>query len=359
MNNLWKILEEDGITIASTLPITLFEEKTIIVTGATGLLGTHILSSLWVIKTVHKIPLKVFAIGFNDYPIHQEKIFSTEGFNFLRGDLTIESFCEKLPNADFIIHCATYGQPGLFLENPVKTIHLNTATTLFLFKKLLPSGRFLFLSSSEIYSGSTEFPYKETTIGNTTPLHPRACYIESKRTGEAIINSYRQKGVHASSARLALAYGPGTKRNDKRVLNSFIERAIIGTIQLADNGEAKRTYCYVTDAVEILMKILMNGKEPVYNVGGHSEITIADLAKMIGRVTGSTIIFPEQNVSLNGAPSEVVLDLSLSEKEFSKIKYVSLHEGLIRTIDWQRSLYSHRNQSTKNIYEYIKENTSV
>ena len=98
-----------------------------------------------------------------------------------------------------------------FMQNPVKTLQLNTSTTLLLFEKLLPGGKFLFISTSELYSGLSHPPFTEQQIGTTNTTHPRACYIEGKRCGEAIVNAFREQGVNAKSARLALAYGPGTE----------------------------------------------------------------------------------------------------------------------------------------------------
>ncbi|MEK7097218.1 MAG: NAD-dependent epimerase/dehydratase family protein, partial [Patescibacteria group bacterium] len=167
-----------------------------------------------------------------------------------------------------------------------------------------------------------------------------SCYIEAKRCGEAICNAYRAKGVQAKSARLSLAYGPGTKQGDLRVLNSFIQKAIQGKIEMLDYGEAKRTYCYISDAIEIMWKILLFGKEPVYNVGGFSNITIADLARKIGKYLDIPVVFPKiSSDKISGAPVDVSLDMSKVKNEFGKTEYVSLDEGLERTIEWQKKLY--------------------
>ena len=226
------------------------------------------------------------------------------------------------------------------MSNPVATIQVNTTATATLLQKLRPEGAFLFISTSEVYSGLKKTLAHEVDIGSTTPLHPRASYIEGKRCGEAICNAYRSKGVQATSARLALAYGPGTRRQDKRVLNSFIERALcLGRIELLDAGKAVRTYGYVTDAVELLWQAALHGTQPVYNVGGHSSVTIAELARMVGSMTGVPVVFPDTQAEMAGAPGEVRLDLTRVENEFSKTDFVDLETGLQATIDWQRQLY--------------------
>jgi len=198
----------------------------------------------------------------------------------------------------------------------------------------------LFVSSSEVYSGLDKRLLSENDIGLTTPSHPRAVYIEGKRCGEAICNAMRDKGMNAAIARVALAYGPGTRKNDKRALNSFIEKALCKkNLELLDAGNAVRTYCYVADTVELLWKILINGHQRIYNVGGHSTVTIAELASMIGDIIGVPVVFPETQTKISGAPEEVCLDLTRIEKEFGKTKYVGLDDGLRATIEWQRSLY--------------------
>jgi len=143
------------------------------------------------------------------------------------------------------------------MEKSTKTLKLNTETTFYLFDKLKKNGKFLFLSTSEVYSGLANPPHKESEIGTTNTTHPRSCYIEAKRCGEAICNAHREKGVQSKSARLSLAYGPGTKPNDLRVINSFIQKALQGKRELLDQGEAKRTYCYKSDKTEIMETVLI------------------------------------------------------------------------------------------------------
>jgi len=257
--------------------------------------------------------------------------------------LTAPNAVRELPSADNVIHAAGYGQPGKFLENPVKTIRLNTAVTADLMEKLPQSGRFLFLSTSEVYSGSPRLPHRESDIGTTDPSHPRACYIEGKRCGEAICHAFRQLGRDAKSARLALAYGPGTRPDDQRVLNSFIRRAILERrLVLQDQGAAKRTYGYITDVIEMLLAMFLHGREAVYNVGGRSSVTILELAQAVGRELGVPVSVPPQGAEAVGAPNEVSLDLARVTEEFNKREFVPFETGLRRTIEWQRHLYANQ-----------------
>jgi nucleoside-diphosphate-sugar epimerase len=339
MDNLHTIILEDAQKIITKVKMDELNGRSILITGASGLIGTYLLASIFEHVRSKGITVNVTAVTHGEIPEHLNKFL--DGVKVVRGDITDKLFINSLPSADFIIHAAGYGQPGKFMEDKVKTIAINTSATMWLFEKLLPNGKFLFLSTSEVYSGLNSPPFKEEQIGTTNTIHPRACYIEGKRTGEAICNAYRSKGVAAKSARLSLAYGPGTKIGDARVLNNFIGKALMqGKIELLDMGRANRTYCYVADAVEILWHILFFGEAPVYNVGGISRTTIGDLARQIGGILGVPVVFPtSEEAAKAGAPDDVYLDMSLVAKEFKKNDYITLADGLSRTINWQRSLY--------------------
>jgi nucleoside-diphosphate-sugar epimerase len=284
--------------------------------------------------------MNVYAHHLSELPPHVDKLVIQGDFKVIRANLADFDEYARLPEADIILHAAGYAQPTRFMADPVATIQVNTSATIALLKRLRSGGNFLFVSSSEIYSGLNKPFLNETDIGFTAPSHPRAAYIESKRCGEAICNAFRAQGVHAVAARVALAYGPGTRKHDKRALNSFIEKALcLQRIELLDAGAAVRTYCYVADTVELLWQVLLYGKEPVYNVGGRSTLTISDLARMIGKITGVTAVFPTTQAEIAGAPEEVRLDLTRVETEFGKRDYVCMEDGLRATIEWQRGLY--------------------
>jgi len=333
------IILQDAQKICERLRMDVLQNTTVLVTGASGLIGTYFLACLSHLKSIgHRI--QVHALCLSAPPPHLAAFTAKDGFNIMRIDLSDCKEYQKLPQADIIIHAAGYAQPSLFMTNPVATIQINTSATAALMERLRPRGRFLFLSSSEIYSGLNKHVLSEEDIGLTTPSHSRAAYIEGKRCGEAICNVFLSQGVQVKIARVALAYGPGTRKHDRRALNSFIEKALIqDRIELLDAGAAVRTYCYIADAVELMWHILLNGKEVVYNVGGRSTITIAELAQRVGSITGKPVTFPDTEDSSAGAPSEVSLDLSKAETEFGKTEYVELEEGLNRTISWQRELY--------------------
>ncbi len=336
-----EIIQDDAGAIVGAIPVEKIAGRTVLITGASGIVGTYLLATLRTLVSAGNAAKKVFAVMRKEPPAHLDWLAKTPGFEILRGDLQDASFCLSLPNADLIIHAGGYGQPGKFMEDPLATIRLNLLPAFALVEKLNPEGRYHFVSTSEVYSGLPAPPYREDQIGSTNTDHPRSCYIEAKRCGEAICHAARAKGIAATASRLALAYGPGTRTDDQRVLNLFVKRALTeGRITMMDRGEAKRTYCYVADAARMIWQILLDGKETVYNVGGRSFTTIGDLAHLVGRLTGTEVIMPERIEALAGSPADVSLDMRRVETDFGPISYVELEEGLRRTVEWQKGLYS-------------------
>ena len=334
------LMEKDAREILERVDFSVFAGKRILLTGASGLIGLNFLALFSEAKKRNNSRLDLTGI-INSEANDVLNYFSQESsFELVRGDLTEPSFLKSLGKFDYVIHAASYGQPGKFMSDPIKTLKLNTVTTFELFDCLALDGKFLFISTSEVYSGNTNLPYAEEQIGTTNTTHPRSCYIEAKRCGEAICNAYRSKGVKASSARLALAYGPGTRADDQRVLNLFIKRAYLEKqITLQDMGAAMRTYCYVSDALEIMMNILISGDAPIYNVGGIEKTTIAKLAQSIGAYLEVPVIFPKSAIEMSDAPLDVDLDMRFVAQEFNKTRFVTLADGLKSTIDWQKFLY--------------------
>ena len=283
----------------------------LLITGAFGLVGSNI--------------CKVLERDYPDIEITKVKFDTFEN-----------SYEDNLHKFDYVIYATGYGQPQMFGKDKVLTIKCNTEGVWEAFDYLKPNGKFLFISSSEIYSGAPS-PHKETDIGMTTPQHTRACYIEGKRCGEAICMAYKEQGYDVKIARLALAYGEGTKKGDTRVLNQLIEQALTKKeIHLLDDGSAVRTYGYVDDIVEMLLNVLFNGKDIVYNVGGISKVSILDIANYIGSITKSKVILGDKK--LEGSPDSVQLDLSKYLNEFP-ITFTDFGIGIQKTVNYQKQLY--------------------
>jgi UDP-glucuronate decarboxylase len=313
-----EILTENANEILERVDLSKMEGKSILVTGSSGIIGLYILYSLYLFKKRFHIPIEVTGVVYNELPSYLE-FLKQSGFKFMRGNLADASFSAKLPNADIIVHAATYGQPGQYLIDKIGTLRLNTSLTLDLLEKVNSGGSFLFMSSSSVYIGLTHVPFNENEIGISNTNHYRSCYIEGKRCGEAICEAYKDKGINAKSVRLSLAYGPGTK--------------------------IERTYCFISDAVSMILNILIFGKESIYNVGGVSDTTIAEIGKMIGEKLDVPVIIPkdsEDSIISKGAPIDDKLDLGRYVGEFGDVNFISLDEGLDRTIRWQKEIFKRK-----------------
>ena len=336
------IIEADIKEICKRVDLSVLNGKKVMVTGGTGLLGTYFLNSIAYIKRQGYGPASLYIVVRSGLPEHLKFLEQEDYVTLLHGDLTDDSFCSELPCADYIIHAAGYGQPARFSVDEAKTLKINTAATFHLLDKCLPGGRFLFMSSSGIYNGLQKETFTEEDIGTTNTLHPRACYIEGKRCGEAICNAYRKKGVMAVAARLSYTYGPGVRKDDDRALYAFIRRAIEEKqVYLLDGGSAERIYCYISDAIEMLWNVFLYGKTEIYNVAGIHKTTIRELAACIAAQEDVPLKVDAGKGSegiKGNAPTEHV-DIAKYLGEFSQKEFINIDEGLSRTIQWIRAMY--------------------
>jgi UDP-glucuronate decarboxylase len=324
------IILEDAQGVLFNIPdFNFLAGKTVLVTGATGLLGTHILA---VLALLNQAGFRIKVIGqCHSLPaVHTEEIAMRGGISLVMGDTD--------ENADVILHLAGYAQPSVFTANPMETLKLNTTLTQELIESLRPGGKFLFTSSSEVYSGLNGIA-DEGCVGTTTPSHPRACYTYGKLCGETIVNACRQEGVDAKSVRLGLTYGPGTRKHDQRAMSTFVEQALTtGKIELKYSGLETRTFCYVSDAVELMFQVLLHGKHAVYNVGGGTKTNMRRIALEIAGITDVPLDVPMNSGEIEGAQA-VEMNTSRVQNEFGKMAFTGLREGLKRTIEWQRGFY--------------------
>ncbi|MCX5850118.1 MAG: NAD(P)-dependent oxidoreductase [Deltaproteobacteria bacterium] len=334
-----EIIAKDASYACGQIDFSGLNSKTILITGATGLLGLHFLACIKHLVVQKKLRIKVQANIHSEPDTIARYFLKGNHIEIIRGDLSDEEYCHKLLPADYILHLAGYAQPNRFMSDALRTLRINTVGTISLLQKLKPGGKFLFASSADVYTGLTSFPFREDQVGTTGPGHPRACYIEGKKTGETACHIYFRNGVDAKSARLGLIFGPGTRKGDTRVLNSLIEKGLKGSVALLDEGRARRTFLYVSDAVQMMWRVLLFGHESIYNVGGKDIVSILELAKMIGSNLNIPVALPENPQSIPGAPDSVILDVSRFEKEFGPLKLMSFGSALERTIEWQRHLY--------------------
>ena len=333
-------IQNDAKKINGAVDLAPFNQSLIAVTGASGLVGQYMLAALSNAQEKGIQPKHIYLFVRNEPSDCLREIAKKLNVTWCKGDICDPSLITEIPNdLDFIIHAAGYGQPQKFLENEISTITMNTAVTNTLLKKLAKDGSFIFISTSELYSGSKNTPYKESIVGQTNTDHPRACYIEGKRCGEAIVNAYHKQGFDAKSIRLALAYGPGVRLDDRRVMNEVIKKGLIDQkIALIDSGASLRTYIYITDAVEFMFKILLKGKSNIYNLSGKSRTSIAQMAQLISETISVPLSIPQSATGLAGAPEDVSLSLDRLLGDFPKESFVSFEAGVQTVIEWYRLL---------------------
>jgi nucleoside-diphosphate-sugar epimerase len=334
------LLLAEGQSIAEAVGFAPLEDRHVVVTGASGLIGSTLLACLATAReqgTSAEVTLLLRAPPKGEIA----ELARLCGARIIQADLAESRFVFG-PPADLLIHAAGASEPSRFMKQPFESLAIGVCATLQLLRAVSTGGRFLFLSSTEVYSGLDRHVATEDDIGMTTPAHPRASYIEAKRAGEAACMAARAEGVDAVSARVGMTYGPGTRPGDTRVVNRLIEQAVTsGRVELLDSGDAVRTPCYVADTVELLWRAALGGRAHVYNIAGPREATIRDLASCVCSLTGADLVVPEgTNSDVPGAPDSVRVDVSRATSEFGKTDWVSLEEGLTRTLDWQRLLYT-------------------
>lgn len=315
--------------------------KTIVLTGASGLIGLNLLALLNHLKKTYNI--NIICTVNNPVADYLQPLFDN-CITFV-GNLTDDSvigfienyFIERLSGADIVIHSAGYAQPNKFLDDKLSTIKLNTSTTMNLFKLLNKGGVFFYCSSSELYSGLEKESISENDIGSTSTDHPRSCYIESKRCGETICLSATDI-FDIKIGRISTTYGPGCKPSDSRVINDLIKKALYDNIKLLDDGSATRTLCYISDMCEMILDVVCRGSKNIYNLTGKEKVSIKNIAEIISKHTNSSIEYGDKNNTIIGNPKNVSISIDRYEEEFGSKKFTDINSGILNTIKWYQFL---------------------
>ena len=335
-----KIYLEDSKNLLNRIVLKDISNMRILVTGSSGLIGRNVLNFFDQLLRSGNYMFEVDALS--KYHEREAKQYH-QNIHFESGDLNLGLKGFNLKKYNLIIHAATYAQPAKFIAQAPETLYLNGPILIDLLKHLQDDGTFLYLSTSEIYSGSDNYSNTELDIGSIPIQSPRSAYIYGKIFGEVALLQMREK-FRIRIARVALSYGPGTKLNDSRVLNQLISQGVNEhRVELADAGNAFRTYCYVRDTVEMLLKVAFSSESEIYNIGGDSSLTIRELGFEIARILGVPFNFPSKIESYLDAPNRVKLDISKYQNEFGPMRFVNMSEGLKKTIEWQREeLFANR-----------------
>jgi len=313
-----------------------FEDKSVLVTGGAGFLGSWICEVL-VEQGAKVICLDNLVSGLKSNISH---LMDRENFKFIQHDITKPIFFNE--PIDMVMHLASRASPFEFEKFPIQILKANTLgiwVALGIAKK--HDARFLYTSTSEIYGCAEEIPTTEDYRGNVNPVGPRSCYDEAKRCGESYVIAYKmQHGLDTRIARIFNTYGPRMRAEGVygRVIPRFIEQALSNKpITIFGEGSQTRSFCYVTDQVEGLLKLAFSerAKGEVVNIGSDKEITILELAKLVRELTNSSSEMgfhplPEDD------PSRRKPDISKAKEILGWVPKVGLEEGLKRTIEWFR-----------------------
>lgn len=292
-----KVLEQDvKAIIEQGVHWEKLKGKTILVTGASGMIGSYMINVFAKLNDEYQYNIRVLALlrNINKLP---EELKKRADIEVLQKDVTEKIEIEG--DVDYIIHAASPASPLIMQNKPVETIAANTIgtfNTLNLAKEKKAEG-YLFISSREIYGQpmeGQEFFY-ENTYGFVDQLNPRSCYSEGKKAAETMCVSFQEEyGMRVRIARLAHTYGPGMSMYDGRVQADFLNNVYHNEdIILKSEGTAVRTYTYISDAIAGLFMVLLNGKETVYNVGYEAaKVSIRELAEIM------VSIYPERKLKL-------------------------------------------------------------
>lgn len=338
-----RVLEDDLKTIiAEDLSWEKLKNKTVMITGASGMVGSYMLYVLLMLNDEKHYGIKVDAVMRNVNKLPEE-IRNREDVNVVVADVTKD--IPDVGDIDYIIHAASPASPLIMQNQPVETIAANTIgtfKTLELAKKKNAEG-YLFISSREIYGQpdeGQEFFY-ENTYGFVDQLNPRSCYSEGKKAAETMCVCFHEEyGLNTKIARLAHTYGPGMSIYDGRVQADFLKNVYHNEdIVLKSEGTAVRTYTYIADAIAGMYRILLDSEDIVYNIGNEAgKVSIRDLAEIL------VSIYPERGLKLvfdipeGGTKGTAPYTLGiLSSEKLRKLgwnpKY-SVKDGFKRTLEY-------------------------
>ena len=322
------------------LDLSGLQDKQILVTGATGLIGGCLVDMLMQ-SACH---CKVFAMGRNEERARKRfaDYWSLDSFGFIRGDVTNPLSCDY--TFDYIIHAASNASPNFFREKPVEVIKSNIigVDNLMAYGISHQMKRMLFVSSGEIYGEGHGGEFKETDSGYVDCATPRACYPSSKRAAETLCVAYAAEyDADVVIARLCHTFGPYFTESDNRVYAQFIRNLLEGKdIVMKSRGEQYRSWLYVVDAVLALLTILLKGaKGEAYNVADEqSNITIRELAELLASAEKRKVIFDIDEANGNTTP---ITRATFSTEKLAQLGWqprTAIAEGLVHTLVAQRLL---------------------
>ena len=304
--------------------------KKILVTGGAGFIGSHLCKKL--VETGNDV------LSIDNYFTGTKRnirnLFKSDYFEALRHDICFPLYVE----VDQIYNLACPASPIYYQHDPVQTtkttVH-GAINMLGLAKRI--NARILQASTSEIYGDPSIHPQTEEYWGNVNPIGPRSCYDEGKRCAETLFfDYYRQHKLDIKVVRIFNTYGPNMHPNDGRVVSNFIMQALTNQdITVYGNGEQTRSFCYIDDLIEGMLKMMDSGKENIgpINLGNPEEFKIIELAKLIIQLTNSKSKIINKDLPIDD-PIRRKPDISLAKKFLNWNPKTEVTDGLKETIDY-------------------------
>ncbi len=313
----------------------------ILVTGAAGFLGSHLADRL--LADGHTV------VGMDNYitgrPENLAHLARNPKFSFVEQDVTL-----ALPVTgplEGILHFASPASPRDYLDHPIETLRVGSAATHLALELARERGaRFLVASTSEVYGDPLVHPQPESYWGNVNPNGPRSVYDEAKRYAEAATMAYRRTfGVDTRIVRIFNTYGPRMRPRDGRVVSNFIVQALRGEpLTMYGDGSQTRSFCYVDDLVDGIIRLFLRGDGEPTNIGNPNEFTVRALADEVLRLTGSKSKIVVEPLPVDD-PRVRQPDITRARRMLGWEPSVSLAEGLQRTIAYFREEATHGRQA--------------
>lgn len=315
--------------------------KTFFVAGVAGFIGTNLAKEL--LARGHKvIGVDNFSSGSLTNIAVQAQHPNFEFFN--------QSVCDDLDSfekssIDFIFHLASPASPPRYMALPLETMDANTIGT----KNLIAlaqktNARIIYASTSEIYGDPLESPQRESYWGNVNPIGPRSVYDEAKRFGETLVSHYQRHNlVNAVIVRIFNTYGPHMDPYDGRVVSNFIRQAIKGEpLTIYGDGKQTRSFCFVDDMVEALIKVAESDESGPINLGNPFEFTLIQLAEKVSKAVpgpGSIEFLPLPQDD----PKVRQPDIAFAKSKLGWEPKIQLDEGIVKTTDWMKKTLKAQN----------------
>lgn len=304
-----------------------------IITGGAGFIGSHLCEAL--LKSGHEvICIDNLSSGSKN---NIAGLLQNPKFEFIKTDVSEPVNINDIQgNVDGIFHMASMASPPVYQAHPVDTMKANSFGTYNLLQlAMAKKARFIFASTSEVYGDPAVHPQKESYWGNVNPVGIRSCYDESKRFGEALVNSFNiQHKTKFKLARIFNTYGPKMDLNDGRVVPNFLSQAIKGKpITVYGDGLQTRSFCYIDDMVKGLILLMDSDELGPINLGNPDERKIIDFAKLT-----KTFLKSKSEIVFRPLPKDDPMqrcpDITLARKLLKWNPKVRLEDGLAKTAEW-------------------------